>query len=42
VDAGSGTSLSAGLIGRGCRLPPQFGQIPSRQFLAHETHHVHS
>jgi hypothetical protein len=41
-DAGYRASFEAGRIGRGTRLPPQFGQMPRSVVSAHLRQKVHS
>jgi hypothetical protein len=41
-DAGYRASFEAGRIGRGTRLPPQFGQMPPSTVSAHLRQKVHS
>jgi hypothetical protein len=42
TEAGYFTSKAAGRIGRGTRLPPQFGQIPRNTSPAQAAQNVHS
>jgi hypothetical protein len=42
VEGGLAASLFAGLIGRGCRLPPQLGHVPPRRISAQSRQKVHS
>jgi len=42
VEAGCLASIAGGLIGRGAKLPPQFGQTPPSTSSAHVTQNVHS
>jgi hypothetical protein len=42
VEAGCRANLTGGRIGRGIRLPPQFGQMPCSTSSAHAAQKVHS
>jgi len=42
LDAGYFTSIAGGLIGRGEKLPPQFGQRPSNRVSTQSRQNVHS
>jgi hypothetical protein len=42
VEAGFRASIPAGRIGRGIRLPPQFGHMPCNTFSVHSAQKVHS
>jgi hypothetical protein len=42
VDAGLAANLDGGRIGRGLKLPPQFGQRPANTFSTQSRQNVHS
>jgi hypothetical protein len=42
VEAGFRANIADGRVGRGTRLPPQFGQMPCSRFSAQVAQNVHS
>ena len=42
VEAGFRANIAGGRVGRGTRLPPQFGQMPCSRFSAQVAQKVHS